>query len=181
MFLRLSLFSLNLTKNLSVLNKLNDLLNEYGESHQNKLNKTIHWFCVPLIFWSIVAIVSIIPRPDLFSQLFESFEINWAMLALLFIMVYYISLSFSLSIGMLIFSLVCLFSIIYVDGLLIRINAPFGISQFSLFVFVVSWILQFYGHKVEGKKPSFLKDIQFLLIGPLWLLSFLYSRFKIPY
>jgi len=48
-------------------------------------------------------------------------------------------------------------------------------------VFVLAWIGQFYGHKVEGKKPSFLKDIQFLLIGPAWLMHFIYKRLGIPY
>jgi uncharacterized membrane protein YGL010W len=43
-----------------------------------------------------------------------------------------------------------------------------------LIVFVLAWIGQFWGHKVEGKRPSFLKDVQFLLIGPLWLLHFVY-------
>ena len=163
------------------LNKLTDLLNEYGESHQNKLNKTIHWFCVPLIFWSIVALISIIPLPDSFVDVLKPLEINWAMIALLLILVYYVSLSVSLSIGMFVFSMACIFSIVHIESLLRSLNAPFGIWQFSLFVFAVSWIFQFYGHKIEGKKPSFLKYIQFLLIGPLWLLSFLYSRFKIPY
>lgn len=37
-------------------------------------------------------------------------------------------------------------------------------------IFVVAWIAQFYGHHVEGKKPSFFADLQFLMIGPLWLL-----------
>ena len=53
--------------------------------------------------------------------------------------------------------------------------------QLSLIIFVVAWIGQFYGHKVEGKKPSFFKDLQFLLIGPLWLLSKLYRYYGITY
>jgi uncharacterized membrane protein YGL010W len=40
---------------------------------------------------------------------------------------------------------------------------------------------QFIGHKIEGKKPSFFKDILFLLIGPLWLLSFIYKKVGISY
>jgi uncharacterized membrane protein YGL010W len=35
----------------------------------------------------------------------------------------------------------------------------------------LAWIGQFYGHKIEGKKPSFLKDLEFLLIGPLWVIQ----------
>jgi uncharacterized membrane protein YGL010W len=49
-----------------------------------------------------------------------------------------------------------------------------------LILFAVSWVAQFYGHKIEGKKPSFLKDIQFLLIGPAWLMSFIYKKIGIP-
>ena len=36
-------------------------------------------------------------------------------------------------------------------------------------VFVFSWIGQFIGHKIEGKKPSFLEDLLFLLVGPAWI------------
>src|SRR5690606_19838696 len=50
-----------------------------------------------------------------------------------------------------------------------------------LIIFVLAWIGQFYGHKVEGKKPSFLKDIQFLLIGPAWLMHFIFKKLGIPY
>ena len=46
----------------------------------------------------------------------------------------------------------------------------------SVVIFIVAWIGQFYGHKVEGKKPSFIKDLQFLLIGPLWVLKKLGSK-----
>lgn len=48
-------------------------------------------------------------------------------------------------------------------------------------VFILSWIGQFYGHKIEGKKPSFLKDLQFLLIGPVWLLHFIYKKLRADY
>jgi uncharacterized membrane protein YGL010W len=51
----------------------------------------------------------------------------------------------------------------------------------SLGVFVIAWIGQFIGHKIEGKKPSFFDDLRFLLIGPLFVLSFLYRRFHIAY
>jgi uncharacterized membrane protein YGL010W len=51
----------------------------------------------------------------------------------------------------------------------------------SVAIFIIAWIGQFYGHKVEGKKPSFLKDVQFLLIGPAWLLHFIYRKWNIPY
>jgi uncharacterized membrane protein YGL010W len=47
--------------------------------------------------------------------------------------------------------------------------------QICLALFVLAWIGQFIGHKIEGKKPSFLKDVVFLLIGPAWLMSKVYK------
>ena len=52
---------------------------------------------------------------------------------------------------------------------------------FSVIIFVIAWIGQFIGHKIEGKKPSFIEDLQFLLIGPAWLLSFIYKKIGIKY
>ena len=63
----------------------------------------------------------------------------------------------------------------------------YELSQFiavwkvSVATFIVAWIGQFYGHSVEGKKPSFLKDLQFLLIGPAWLMHFIYKKLGISY
>jgi uncharacterized membrane protein YGL010W len=51
----------------------------------------------------------------------------------------------------------------------------------SLVVFVLAWIGQFVGHRIEGKKPSFFEDLRFLLIGPLFVLGFLYRRLGISY
>jgi uncharacterized membrane protein YGL010W len=58
---------------------------------------------------------------------------------------------------------------------------PVPLWLICLIIFVLAWIGQFYGHKVEGKKPSFFKDMQFLLIGPMWLISFIYKKMKINY
>jgi uncharacterized membrane protein YGL010W len=54
--------------------------------------------------------------------------------------------------------------------------APWPVWAICLTLFVVAWIGQFIGHKIEGKKPSFFKDVQFLLIGPAWLLSKVYRK-----
>ena len=60
-------------------------------------------------------------------------------------------------------------------------NFDFPLWKISLIIFVVAWAGQFVGHKIEGKKPSFFQDIQFLLIGPAWLLSFIYNKLGIKY
>jgi uncharacterized membrane protein YGL010W len=157
--------------------KIDQLLAEYGESHQNSTNKAIHWICVPLIFFSIVGLVASIP-----SGLVQSFlgdgnpYANWATILLIVVIAYYVSLSIWLTIGMTLFSALCIIVAAKINALSI---AP--LWAISLGIFIVAWIGQFYGHKIEGKKPSFLKDIQFLMIGPAWLMHFIYKKLGIPY
>lgn len=37
---------------------INEWLDEYSESHQDKTNKAIHWVCVPAILFSIIGILA---------------------------------------------------------------------------------------------------------------------------
>lgn len=157
--------------------KIDLLFNEYGESHQDATNKAIHWICVPLIFFSVVGLIASIPSQPVQSVLgWGNPYANWAGVGLVLVLLYYVTLSIPLTIGMALFGLLCLFVI----RLIVSANfAP--LWMVSLVIFFVAWVGQFYGHKVEGKKPSFLKDIQFLLIGPAWLMHFIYKRLGIPY
>ncbi|WP_200980421.1 DUF962 domain-containing protein [Echinicola sp. 20G] len=157
--------------------KIDQLLSEYGVSHQNPVNKRIHWICVPAIFFSIVGLIFSIPtEPIAFLSPYLGPFANWATVALAIVLFYYYSLSPPLALGMFLFAAFCLFW-----ANLITIVSPVPLWAISLLIFVVAWILQFYGHKVEGKKPSFLKDVQFLLIGPAWLMHFIYKRFGFAY
>jgi uncharacterized membrane protein YGL010W len=155
--------------------KIEQLLSEYGESHQNQINKAIHWVCVPLIFFSVLGLIAAIPAGVL-QRLAQGHALaHWATVVVALLFFYYLLLSVPLSIGMLLFSVACL----YLVGVLAGTGYP--LWAVSLFIFVAAWIGQFIGHKVEGKKPSFFKDLQFLLIGPAWLLHFIYRRLRIPY
>jgi len=145
-------------------------LAEYGESHQDHTNKTIHWICVPAIFFSITGLLYGIKLPLVISGI----QLNVAMVVLALVTVYYIALSRTLWIGLFVFAVLCL----WLCNLIERADL-IQLWLFCLIVFVVAWIGQFYGHKVEGKKPSFLKDIQFLMIGPAWLMSFIYKKLGI--
>lgn len=156
--------------------KIDQLLAEYGESHKNTTNKAIHWICVPLIFFSIMGLIASIPS-GIVQKLLGAGNpyANWATIALLLSIAYYVSLSIPLAIGMAFFGLACLFGATTIAQL------GYPLWMISLIIFVVAWIGQFYGHKVEGKKPSFFKDLQFLLIGPAWLMHFIYKHLGIPY
>lgn len=157
--------------------KIDQLLEEYGESHQDHTNKIIHWICVPLIFFSVVGLIASIPSGAVQRFLGEGNPYaNWATVVMILVLIYYVSLSIALSFGMMLFGVLCLY--------LARVIAQAGgqpLWLVSLVIFAVAWVGQFYGHKVEGKKPSFLKDVQFLLIGPAWLMHFIYRRLGIPY
>lgn len=143
------------------------LLAEYGESHQNPVNKQVHWICVPVIFVCVMALIYAIP-PVLGVNLL------WpvALLAL----AYYAYLSRPLALGF-----VVVLAVGYLIIRLLEAAVPLPIWATALILFVIAWIGQFWGHKVEGKKPSFFKDVQFLLIGPAWLLSFVYRSLGVAY
>ena len=153
-------------------------LSEYGESHQNAFNKMMHWICVPSILFSLIGLLWAIPAGILQGFAPEAYKpfFNWATLALFLALLFYIRLSWVMALGMF---LICTSMIVGVYYLSQVTFAPLWVI--SLGIFAVAWIGQFYGHNIEGKKPSFLKDVQFLLIGPAWLLSFIYKKLGIKY
>lgn len=136
------------------------LITTYAESHLHPTNEVIHFICVPAIVFSALGLVwSAHP---------------WAALAVtLLSLVYYATLSIPFAIGMLVMS----GAMLAVLSILPQQQVPY----ISVAIFVVAWIGQFIGHKIEGKKPSFFDDLRFLLIGPLFVLSFLYRRLHITY
>lgn len=148
-------------------------LAEYGVSHQNPTNKAIHWICVPLIYFCVLGLLWSVEVPD---NLIPTSRGIVAKVAVTLVAVFYARLSLSLMFGMLAFSVACLAVAYWVD-----LHAPWPLWVICLVLFVLAWLGQFYGHKVEGKKPSFLEDLQFLMIGPAWLMSSLYQRMGIPY
>ena len=145
-------------------------LSQYGESHQNDTNKTIHWICVPVIFFSVVGFLYGIKLPFFIV----GHQMNMAIIGLALLIIYYFSLSKTLWVGMFLFGSICLLICHFIELLF-----PISLWMLSLILFSAAWIGQFYGHKVEGKKPSFFKDLQFLMIGPAWLMSFIYQRLGI--
>jgi uncharacterized membrane protein YGL010W len=138
-------------------------LNEYGESHRNPTNKAIHWICVPAIVWSVTALLWSIPSP--------AGWLNWAVVVALAAMAWYILLSPKLALGIGVFLAACLALCAWVAW---AFAAPLWLI--AVVVFVAAWIGQFIGHHIEGKKPSFFKDLQFLLVGPAWLMGFVYRK-----
>ena len=155
------------------------LFDKYSENHQNPTNKLIHWVCVPLIVFSIIGLVSAISFPHIGFLGKYNMYINWFSFLMAATMYYYLKLSPILSYFMLFFFGICYFFVIQLEY--VQQAGGLALWQSSLIIFVLAWIGQFIGHKIEGKKPSFLDDLKFLLIGPLWLLHFLLKKLKINY
>ena len=147
---------------------LSDWLSDYGASHQNPTNKLLHWICVPPIVLAVLGFLWCVPVPVPFNAL--SPWLNWASLAAAAALLYYLRLSPRLAAGV----------ALGFAALLVLTRAlselPWPLWETSAAVFLVAWIGQFIGHAIEGVRPSFFKDLQFLLIGPLWLLAAAYRR-----
>lgn len=138
---------------------------DYAISHQHKTNILIHYICVPLIFFSIIGLLMSMPKTflkhtfGLYNPLLENWSTVFGAIALLF----YLRLGFWYFLEMLFVLLLCIVGNFWLGKTIHLLYA-------SIIIFVVAWIGQFYGHHLERKKPSFLKDLQFLLIGPLWVI-----------
>jgi len=171
-----------------------DWFDEYGESHQNKTNKIIHWICIPLIFWSIIALLAVIPSDYMNFTGYNVLDgcLHWGTVVIILGLLFYLRLSLSIFLGMLFFSLLILLDIYFTVHLFesnkfweildfVNLSGKTFLLYLSILVFIIAWIMQFIGHKIEGKKPSFFKDLQFLLIGPAWLLGFLLKKIGIKY
>lgn len=149
---------------------LQQWFDSYAVSHQNPTNISIHYICVPAIFFSVVGLFMSIPSGVLNSILPHPIIANWAfVLLVLTLVLFYFRLSVKVGIQMLLFSTFCL--------VLNYVIAQYvSLVYFSLALFIVAWIGQFYGHKVEGQKPSFIDDLQFLLVGPAWVMYKLFGK-----
>ena len=138
--------------------RVDQLLAHYGESHRDPRNGAIHCVAIPLIMISLVGLIySIHP---------------WAAYAFLAAsLVYYARIG----------SWVFLGTMAVVSAATIALVQSLGVALLpvSIAVFVVAWIAQFVGHKIEGKKPSFLEDLQYLWVGPLFVLAKLFLRLGI--
>ncbi|QXC38864.1 Mpo1-like protein [Aeromonas jandaei] len=139
---------------------------EYGQSHRHPANVAIHKLAVPGIYLCSLGLLWSLPAGPLPAGL------NWAAVAAIPVLAFYLQLSFALFVGMA--GLTAL-------GLACCHQWQGPLLWPALFIFVLLWIAQFVGHRIEGKRPSFLADLQFLLIGPAWVLASLYRRLGIPY
>ena len=147
-------------------------LGNYSEDHRNSTNVLIHWICVPAILWTVIALLWTVPVPESIGR-----AGLWAGMAMFAAVMFYLRLSRALAFGML--------AAFVVLGLiaegLYRVLGPTDLRWLALGIFVVAWIAQFIGHQIEGKRPSFLTDLAYLLIGPAWIVAKIMRKLGIAY
>jgi uncharacterized membrane protein YGL010W len=134
--------------------RVDQLLAHYGDSHQNPRNEVIHFIAIPLIALSLLGMLYALHPWVAYAFLVAS-------------MVYYVRLSMVFFISMSLFSAAIL-ALVWAMGS--------QVLPLSLSIFVGAWVLQFIGHRIEGKKPSFFEDLQYLWVGPLFVLSKLFGK-----
>lgn len=155
------------------MSKITPYFEKYGESHKNPTNKLIHWICVPAIFFSLMGLLYLIPFP-----VEKHWYANWAALVLIGGLFFYLMHSLTIFLGFAVIG----FLVLKGMEMLVQVAGSNQIAFYYLLgIFVVAWIGQFIGHKIEGKKPSFIDDLRYLLIGPAWLLHFIYKKIGIGY
>lgn len=146
---------------------MREWLDSYSQDHQHPINRLLHWICVPLIVWSALALLWTVPVPA--SLLHPG---AWAVFAIVLAFAWYWKrshrLGAALLIALAILALVCAW--VYVP------LGPARMHWLALGVFAIAWIGQFIGHLFEGRRPSFLTDLAYLLVGPAWLMDKLLNR-----
>jgi uncharacterized membrane protein YGL010W len=138
--------------------KVDRLLAHYGESHRNRTNELIHLVAIPAIMVSIVGL------------LFAAHPwVAYAFVAAS--LVYYARLRAPVLLAIMVAWTAVMFALVFAMG---RYVLPISAG-----VFIVGWIFQFIGHKIEGRKPSFFEDLQYLYVGPLFVVVWALKRMGI--
>lgn len=141
---------------------MQDWLDSYSSDHRNPTNQVLHWLCVPPIVWSVIALLWTIPVPAAFLR-----PGSWAVAVMVLSFYWYWKHSRPLAAALLV--AFALFGLL--TNVLFGLLGPASLRNLAIGVFVIAWIGQFIGHKFEGRKPSFLTDLSYLLIGPAWLMA----------
>ena len=139
----------------------------YAHQHGSTTGRNIHGISGFAILWSMVALLWCIPVPGTLAR-----TGIWAALAMFFAWSYYYRLSRPLGLGML--------AVFFVFGCLCRLfEMRLGLAALlwtAAAVFAIGGIAQFVGYRIEGRRPAFLGDLRYLLVGPLWVLARVYRR-----
>lgn len=153
--------------------KIEQLLKAYDDNHRSPVDRLLHWVCVPVSVWAIVALLWSIPFPWPIGR--GIVPLNWAVIGVAAVQIHYIRLSRRLGSGLMLFNLALLWLTATV-----AVRAPLPLWKAGLAALAAAWAAYFLGTLAEGKRPSLSAYPQFVLIGPIWLASILYRKLSLP-
>lgn len=131
--------------------RVDDLLSDYGAHHRTRGNLVCHAFGVTLIVFGILSMLA-----ELRLGPVTAGEILIAAVVL-----YYATLDLPLAAAML--------AAFVILDLAARAAQDWRVG---LAAFVIGWVFQAIGHAVyEKNRPAFFKNLQHLLVGPLFLVN----------
>lgn len=147
---------------------INKLFKEFETYHTNPTNIKLHLICIPAILYSFLGIFHTILK-------YSSLNLNTELLIYTtFVtpgLVFLFKCSLVLTLELILISLpVVLFYFLTIPSFELQSLLLF------IFIFVIGWFGQLWGHKLENKRPAFTKDFIFLFVGPLWVLNFLNKK-----
>jgi hypothetical protein len=146
---------------------------EYGRGRDHPVNRALQWLCIPLIVIGLVGMLWSLPVPQAFTDI--SPLLNWGTAFLMASTVYYFILSFSLALGILPFVAAVVFVVAWLEML------HWPLWSISAALFVAAWTGRWAGCVLEGERAPLWRDLQLVMIGPVWLLAACYRRAGIPY
>lgn len=155
--------------------RIDRLFAAYGADHKNPINVSLHGVAVPMIAWSVTALTASLPVPQAFVPQTLGAIFNWSWPLIAAALIYYATLgSWRMTAAMAAFAAIFLALIHAYPA-----NAPLSLPAGAGLVFATAWVVQFVGHTIEGRQPSFMHDLQFLLVGPAWVMSHVFKALGI--
>lgn len=148
-------------------------LSIYAEDHQNLSFASVYWIAVLGLVFATVGLLWSLPVPAAFGQI--SPALNWGSTFLMAATVYYFIISMPLAIGMLPFVFAIAAGQIWLQ------ESPWPIARVAALLLSLSLIGIYLGRLANGGVKAVFRDIQAMMIAPVWLLSVLYRRFGIPF
>ena len=147
-------------------------LNRYEGNLGGIASKPLYWLSVPLLLAGLIGLLWALPVPRELTQI--SPLLNWGSLFLMAALTYYFIISVPLAIGMIPVIMVIFAFELWLQG-------RGAVSRPGAAMLTVAGLAGLYiAHRRDGGLQAVFRDVQLLMIAPLWALSRLYRKLGIP-
>ncbi len=150
---------------------IDDWLSRYEKTHDDLDSPVVYWAAIPMVIVGMTGLLWALPAPDEFFKI--SPLLNWGSAFLMVTAIYYFIISLAIAIGLLPF----LLGLAAIQMWLT--NHGFAVNSVAIGLLVAGIVGLALGR--NGSPRAVVQDLQLIMIGPAWLLSVLYKRFKIPF